>query len=108
MSEYTPGPWVFHRRFPDYITVEQDAEKPVGWSVNEWERNRFAKIVFRVSLNTPERAANARLIAESPVMAENLEILHELFLKDAGDDYAHSPRGQIISALLARINGESK
>ena len=78
MAEHTPGPWVRHRVFPNYVVPESHDERPVGFADNpQLNRNHYAGVLFEHSpfnvLSTEERSANTELAAAAPELLAALE-----------------------------------
>lgn len=95
MSKFTPGPWCAHRSFPEFIVPVEDADKKIGATENKWERHEFARIVHAVRGASPERLANAALIAAAPEMYALIEQLAH-----SGTD---SPLCNSARAILAKV-----
>jgi hypothetical protein len=120
MAKFTPGPWVVHGDFPEYVVPAADAHKRIGGSEDpEREAERYAKVVhfcdvepnvrFNQSRTVREEAeANAHLIAAAPEMYDLLGELADLSC-EAVNEGDPALIGSFVSSakqLIARIDGE--
>ena len=68
----TPGPWARHSSFPELIVPAAHTRRPVGFSINEEENQRFALQIARLHRDETNEA-DARLIAAAPTMRAALK-----------------------------------
>lgn len=93
MAAHTPGPWRIVRS-SDYTDDPEDTQ------IQSIQAADGTTVYFTDSGYFKPREADARLIAEAPVMATILRDLYPRLVHD-GDGYCDD-----IRALLARIDGE--
>ena len=105
MSKFTPGPWVASVTYNDG-----------GWEDRYQQINISAGAILIASYRTTyveypegddENAANARLIAAAPEMADELRNIAEAVLLNFADDQEFREWAQNrCRSLLASINGD--
>jgi hypothetical protein len=87
---HTPGPWMLHPRFPEYVVPAADSRKGIGGSVDPvQEHERYAKLIHQVTytehpqfhasrVTKAEAQANAHLIAAAPDLLASLKEMEQM------------------------------
>ena len=109
MNGHTPGPWMQHPMFPEYVVLAAHADRPIGAAVDAaTDLAKYAQYIVRVEILHRHRsgyecAANARLIAAAPELYEALtEIVDSLSTQDDEGLVEHAEKMIKARAALAK------
>lgn len=99
MAKHTPGPWrliVDRKSTPGGWTVERPLIGTDGWTIADM-----------LAVNTPERAANARLIAAAPELLAAIERAIAALHSDGAPALQRDRALAVLDAALVAASGEA-